>query len=683
MSTEVERLRHHLAVLSALREVARTALDEVDPDQLFQRACDLLMQHGGVDSCVVVTRSGVQTRMLAAAGNASKKAMLQSMCANGRLVPCAEAAFRSAAPVVRAVNPDECAGCEVVKGFPGPRDTIATPLSGTGGDEAVMIAALPPGMHGDEAVRSLLADVAGDLSGLARMIHEKSQLRRRQEETESEFQIIFERSPIGKVITAPDGRLLRVNAAFAEMLGHTVQDLRERGFVDITFAEDVSASKEMVRRLLRGEDETASIEKRYLHRGGHVVWTLVNTRLLRDADDLPRYFVTTIQNISHRKRVEQEIVRSEAKYLDLYEHAPDMYVSVDARTGNVLECNETLVRAVGWAKEQIIGRPVLELYHPDSADAARRAFAMFLETGTVDGAELRLQRADGSALDVSLSVTAVRDDNGRIVRSRSSWRDISEKKALERQVVEREEQVRAANVQLLHTNQHLEAANKEIEAFAYSVSHDLRQPLRAIDGFSRLLMDRHAAALEPTAKNYLERVRAGAQRMGALIDDILRLSRITRAEMRIAPVDLTKLARETVEELHVAEPGRSATWEIAEGLVVEADPILMRAVLQNLLGNAWKYTGRREHARIELGAIPGNEPTYFVRDNGAGFDMRYADKLFGAFQRLHGVEEFPGTGVGLATVQRIVHRHGGRIWAEAAVDEGAAFYFTLAPASIE
>jgi signal transduction histidine kinase len=224
----------------------------------------------------------------------------------------------------------------------------------------------------------------------------------------------------------------------------------------------------------------------------------------------------------------------------------------------------------------------------------------------------------------------------------------------------------------------LEAANKELESFSYSVSHDLRAPLRSIDGFTMILQKEFREALGEEGQRHADRVRAATQRMGQLIDDLLQLSRTIRAEMMRKRVDLSELADTVAGELAAGSPGRDVAFAIAPGLVVYADPDLMRVVLENLLGNAFKFTGKVAHARIEVGSLQeAGGTTYFVRDNGAGFDMKYAGKLFGAFQRLHAVSEFEGTGVGLANVQRIVSRHGGRIWATGVVGEGATFYFTL------
>ncbi|HKQ29916.1 MAG TPA: ATP-binding protein [Burkholderiales bacterium] len=225
----------------------------------------------------------------------------------------------------------------------------------------------------------------------------------------------------------------------------------------------------------------------------------------------------------------------------------------------------------------------------------------------------------------------------------------------------------------------LQAANKELEAFSYSVSHDLRAPLRAIDGFSRILLDDHGAALNADARASLDRVRRAAQRMGMLIDDLLKLASVTRTEPTPEDIDLSVLARDVLDTLQYQDPQRRVDAVLTPTLKVRGDARLLRIALENLLGNAWKFTGGQSQAKIELGmqVCDGTPPVYYVRDNGAGFDMAYASKLFAPFQRLHTAEQFPGTGIGLATVQRIVVKHGGRIWAEAMPDSGAAFYFTL------
>ncbi len=248
-----------------------------------------------------------------------------------------------------------------------------------------------------------------------------------------------------------------------------------------------------------------------------------------------------------------------------------------------------------------------------------------------------------------------------------------------------QQQAQALNQGLQQAIVELKAVNKELESFSYSVSHDLRAPLRSIDGFSQALLEDSYAQLDPTGHDYLHRIRAATQRMGQLIDDLLTLSRVTRSEMCKKTVDLSRIANQILTDLSQTHPERQVEWRVRPGIFAQGDSRLLHALMENLLNNAWKFTIPKIPARIEVGVLVATEtneienpnPTYFVCDNGVGFDMTYIGKLFSPFQRLHSVSEFPGNGIGLATVQRIVHRHGGRVWAEGVVGEGATFYFTL------
>jgi light-regulated signal transduction histidine kinase (bacteriophytochrome) len=223
----------------------------------------------------------------------------------------------------------------------------------------------------------------------------------------------------------------------------------------------------------------------------------------------------------------------------------------------------------------------------------------------------------------------------------------------------------------------LEALNKELEAFSYSVSHDLRAPLRSIRGFSEVLLDRYASKLDARGQEFLRRVSQSSQHMDRLIEDLLKLSRVSRAELKWSKVSLSQMTASIIAELRKTEPKRQVQVTIEPELRVEADERLLRVAMDNLLQNAWKFTGKTNHPKIEVGKISDPEPAFFVRDNGAGFDMAYASRLFGVFQRLHTTSEFPGTGVGLATVKRIISRHAGTVWAESKPDQGTTFYFTL------
>jgi signal transduction histidine kinase/HAMP domain-containing protein len=273
-----------------------------------------------------------------------------------------------------------------------------------------------------------------------------------------------------------------------------------------------------------------------------------------------------------------------------------------------------------------------------------------------------------------------------IAQARLHERVKQQAEELERRVRERTQELSTAQTALKHSNDELmqltsvlQTANQELEAFSYSVSHDLRSPLQSITSFSQMLWEDYGDALDAQGQDYLKRIRMATQRMAELIDALLQLARITRVELSRKPLDLTALARAITEELRRKEPARAVEFILAKGLTATGDERLLGVVLENLLGNAWKFTAKREQARIEVGSLtqPDRGLIFFVRDNGAGFDMAYAQRLFGAFERLHPMSDFPGTGIGLATVQRIIHRHGGHIWAEGAVDQGATFYFTL------
>jgi light-regulated signal transduction histidine kinase (bacteriophytochrome) len=308
-------------------------------------------------------------------------------------------------------------------------------------------------------------------------------------------------------------------------------------------------------------------------------------------------------------------------------------------------------------------------------EKAREGYQRVISEGLVRDYPLTIRHVSGRTTPVLYNATVYRNEAGEEQGVFAAARDVTERNRAE-------EEVRRLNAELerrvVERTAQLEASNRELEAFAYSVSHDLRSPLRSIDGFSQALLDDYADRLDDQGRTHLDRVRAATQRMGQLIDDLLKLSRVTRVEMRHEAVNLSDLGASVAADLRKRQPERDAEVVIQPGLTARGDARLLRVALENLLDNAWKFTGKRPQARIEFGALTrNNELTYFVRDNGAGFDMAFADKLFGAFQRLHAAAEFQGTGIGLATVQRIIHRHGGKVWAEGAVGNGATFYFTL------
>jgi PAS domain S-box-containing protein len=332
--------------------------------------------------------------------------------------------------------------------------------------------------------------------------------------------------------------------------------------------------------------------------------------------------------------------------------------------GSVRSWNRGAESLFGYPAEEAIGKSLTLLLPPGCQAEELALIARLPEGNPVAPFEAVRRRKNGSDVDVSVTVSPIRDSHGALAGASMVARDIAERKR--------------AGVAVQRARDAAEAANRELEAFSYSVAHDLRAPLRAIDGFSQVLLEDHGATLDAPARELLQRVRRGAQHMGQLIDGLLGLGRLTRAELRSEPVDLSALALAAAERLRASQRGRVVEFAIGDGIVDSGDRALLGAVLDNLLGNAWKFTRNQARARIEFGSTTEQgRPVYFVRDNGAGFDMAFASKLFGVFQRFHTASEFEGTGIGLATVQRIVQHHGGRVWAEAKVGAGACFYFTL------
>lgn len=461
------------------------------------------------------------------------------------------------------------------------------------------------------------------------------------------------------------GMVASWNRGAQQIKGYAAEEIIGRHFSCFYPPEAVVAR--LPERALRAAAETGRFEEENwrVRKDGSRFWADVVITPVRDAHGAVIGFAKVTRDLTERQRAAEALRDSEERFRALAVTANDAIVSADSR-GCIMYFNPGAERIFGYAPAEVEGAPLTILMPERFQEAHPTALARHTATGEARlvGRTLEVvgRRRDGTEFPIELSLASWK--RGADAAFTGIIRDITARKRAE-------ETVRRYTAQL-------EAANAELDAFAYSVSHDLRAPLRSIDGFSQAVLEDYADRLDPQGVDYLQRVRAAARRMAVLIDDLLNLSRVTRSRMTIAMVDMSALAAELAAELATADPARRVEVVIASGLVARADPGLMRVALQNLLSNAWKFTGRRADARIEVGTTGANgERAYYVRDNGAGFDMAYAANLFGAFQRLHGMAEFPGTGVGLATVQRIIHRHGGRVWAEAAPGRGATFYFTL------
>ena len=386
-----------------------------------------------------------------------------------------------------------------------------------------------------------------------------------------------------------------------------------------------------------------------------------------------------IDEVQERIRAQTALKESEEKYRSLFEKSVNPMLL--ARGLHFIDGNTAALNMLGLDSiEELKQLTVLDVSpekQPDGVDTAKeidKMINLLQQQGGSAYTEWYHKRKNGDVFPVAVSLTVIGLEDDEPI-SHVIWQDISDRKLAEEELIKYRQHLEELVEE--RTNE-LTVVNKELEAFSFSVSHDLRSPLRSIDGFSQALLDDCSAQLDADGQDYLQRIRAAAQRMGDLIDALLELSRVTRRELRKEPVNLTTIAQEVLKELQHTEPERDVECTIQADMHTQGDKQLLRIALANLLGNAWKYTGKEAHARIEIGSKRESGKTvYFVEDNGAGFDMAYADKLFGAFQRMHRSDEFPGTGVGLATVSRIINKHGGKIWAHSDPVQGSTFFFTL------
>lgn len=423
--------------------------------------------------------------------------------------------------------------------------------------------------------------------------------------------------------------------------------------------------------LLRNEIEVRTIAE--------VKINLLNEGLKQGAAELE---VSNIELGAFNKKLEAEIAGRKLAEEELRRNEERLSLAVGAGQMGVWELdvvNDTSIRSA--RHDEIFGYPTLQpkwgyeifMTHvvPDDREGVKESFEKGIASGQLN-IECRIRRNDDNSVRwISAQGRQIRNEKNEPVRMSGVITDITERKRAE-------EGIRRLNTDLERRTADLEIANKELEAFTYSVAHDLRAPLRHIDGFSKMLMEEDSAALSDEAKRYLNRIRQGTSHMGQLVDDLLNLARLGRQELSLQVTGLSSLVEDVLKDLKAENTDREIQWSIQPLPFVECDPGLMRQVFSNLLSNALKYTRPRKNTSIEVSQVTGNgENIILIRDNGVGFSMKYADKLFGVFQRLHRQEDFEGTGVGLATVQRIIRKHGGRVWAQAELDKGATFYFTL------
>lgn len=469
--------------------------------------------------------------------------------------------------------------------------------------------------------------------------------------------------------TDPLGRITEVNDKFCSISQYTREELLGQ---DHRIVNSGAHPKEFMQALWttisQGQVWEGEIKNRA--KDGSTYW--VNTTIIPFLDDegKPRQYVAIHADVTARKQAELASARLAA----VVESSDDAILSIDLNA-IIATWNPGAENIFGYSAAEMVGTSVLQLIPADGEaeellilDKARRDEKLY-------HFETIRQTKDGRLIDVSITASPLKDRSGQVVGVSKVARDITERKAAQKKLQDLNETL---ELKVVNRTTELELVNKELESFSYSVSHDLRAPLRAIAGFTQILKENHGSKLDEKALEYLDRVIAASDRMSVLIDDMLTLSRVARNDFSPESVDLGKLAHDILENLRQSNPDRQVEVIFTDGLTTRGDPRLLTILLENLFGNAWKFTSKTPCARIEFSSdCDGPHPVFCIRDNGAGFDMRYADKIFAPFQRLHTVTEFPGTGIGLAIVQRIIHRHRGRIWAEGKVDHGAAFHFTI------
>ena len=477
--------------------------------------------------------------------------------------------------------------------------------------------------------------------------------------SQERFRSVFDSNMLAIAFWRSDGVLIEANNTFCGILGCSTEEILSGkvNLADYSVSEMHSRDQQCIDEL-KIKGFCTPFETKLVHHDGHIVPVLLGKAIINDTKDLGIVFCI---DLTKQKEAEKELQESEERFRNLFENANDSIYIFDVENGKILDINNLASHTLGYSREELLGSSIDRIHSEGERDRINQLISN-AKPGENIVDEHKHVKKDGSSIDVEMRGMLI--DYGGKKAFHSISRNISDRKQLEEQLKQR--------------LRDLSVAYKELESFSYSVAHDLRNPLRAISGFADFLYQDCSDKLDQDCNDYIIRIKEGTNRMNSIIDDLLALSKISRQEMETTVIDLSELAHLLFKELIDGNAGRKVEVKIQEGLRVLADRRLINVAMRNLIDNAWKYTSKIENPKIEFGAIEKDgKRIFFIKDNGAGFNMAYADKLFVPFQRLHAEKEFSGTGIGLAIVERAIARHGGTIWAESEPGRGATFFFTL------
>jgi PAS domain S-box-containing protein len=504
---------------------------------------------------------------------------------------------------------------------------------------------------------------------VCRNVSERKKSEEKLKESQAKYSMIINNTRDVIYSYLPDGSFAFISEGVRQY-GWKPEEVLSKNIMEFVHPDDLEQAKESFSKTIT-EGVHEPLQIRLKTKNGNYEWieessepVVINGKLVQVNG--------VMRNIAERKNIEKALQKSEEKYRGIFDNIQDVYYETNIE-GIVLEMSPSINILAGFKREELIGKSIVELY--DTSESRTGLIKTLLEKEAITDYEVNIKNINGEVINCSLNSILKFDEKGKPQKIIGSIRDISERKKSEKEIKKL-----YSNLEKIvsERTKQLELSNNELEAFSYSVSHDLRAPLRSISGFSQALLEDYYENLDSQAKDYLNRIVSSCSQMTQLIDDLLNLSRISRWAINSENINLSNLANDIISDFKIQQPERKVNIVIANNLIVSGDKQLLKIVVQNLLENSWKYSGKRENTQIEFGkTVISGKDVYFVKDNGVGFDMKYAGKLFGVFQRLHSSKEFPGSGVGLSTVQRIIQRHNGQIWAEAAVNEGAAFYFTI------